>query len=305
MQEVSQLIYVIRPSIAANQMANQVPSRIRKSVGRVERRNGKTVHLAVYPALPKAAVAVYAKVLRRFIPKLEMEFNGEGHFWIVVVAPRTPARHSDQRGEMIAGDSPLPAEWLIAESLDRLEGRCNRARGTVQVQIILRAVSRIVAVVRPLRESLEGDEVDAVRREGSGHLLVGVQDATVTDGIISQIPFDPLSNPRRKSLWPADTQGKGELRAVRERQQLSPSCIGDAAKIATAIVREAETPNDGQESRRHSTPSADERPQNTLPGLQVGIAQVNCGQRQERREGPALLVANRFIAEADRLFEAA
>src|SRR6185503_1564464 len=138
--------------------------------------------------LPETAIAGDGKTFGCRVPEPEMEFNGQRHFRIVIVAVGTPSSHPDHWGEMIDGDSTLLAKRLIAQRLDRFKGRLDRLRRAVKVQIILRAVTQVVTIPRPLCKSLEHDEVDTFRREGACHLLICVQYAIMPDRIVSQIP---------------------------------------------------------------------------------------------------------------------
>ena len=96
------------------------------------------------------------------IPEPEMEFDGERHFRIVIVAVGTPARHPYHRRQVIDGDFSLLAERLITERPDRLERTLDRLRRAVQVQVVLGAVAQIITVAGPLCESFENDEIDAL-----------------------------------------------------------------------------------------------------------------------------------------------
>lgn len=78
------------------------------------------------------------------------------------------------------------------------------------------------------------------------------------DGVVLQIPVEPFLNPRGKFIPAADTQRERKLRAVSERQQPSPFGCRDAAKITSAILAEAETPQNGKQRGRHSTPPANQ-----------------------------------------------
>jgi hypothetical protein len=87
-----------------------------------------------------------------------------------------------------------------------------------------------------------------------------------------QIPGEPLLHPLRKFVPAAHRQGKRQLRTVRERQQSSPFCVRNAAKITPAIFAQTEAAEDRKQRSRHSTPPADERSQNAFRGIQVVIA---------------------------------
>src|SRR5690242_21648155 len=101
---------MIGTDVAADQMADQVPCGIRQSIEAIERGNGKTLDLAPHSPLPKAAGAIDAKAFGRFVPEAEVEFDGQRHFRIVIVAAGTPAGPSDQRREMIDRGLCLAAE---------------------------------------------------------------------------------------------------------------------------------------------------------------------------------------------------
>src|SRR5580704_16223914 len=122
--------------------------------------------------LPKSVVVLHGKAFGSLIPEPEMEFDRQWHIRIVIVAVGAPAGHSNHGREMVDCDLSYLSERLVPKRLDRLKGRLDRVRRAIEVQIVLRAMPRIGGVMRPLRETLENQEIDASLRERGRCLLV-------------------------------------------------------------------------------------------------------------------------------------
>src|SRR6185437_8131646 len=103
----------------ADQMPDQMPCCIRKSIETIKRGHGKTFDIAPHTPPPKTVCAINAKTLGCLVPEAEVEFDSQRHFRIVIVSVGAPSGHFDQRREMIARRFCLPAERLVTERLDR------------------------------------------------------------------------------------------------------------------------------------------------------------------------------------------
>src|SRR5690349_19859411 len=155
-KEISDLVDVVRPRIATEQMPQQVECGVAQAVGAGEHWQ------AILPdaAGPEVLGAGRGEAFGSGVPEAEVEIHTGRDGGIEVIAMPLPAGFADHRRNVVNREAFGAFDGLIAEQLESFARRLERIRRSEQIDVVGYAKIRVGGIFRFLRETLDEKVLD-------------------------------------------------------------------------------------------------------------------------------------------------
>ena len=225
-KEVSDLVHVVRPRVAAKQVTQQVKGGIAEAVGAAEDRHSVQLNAA----RPEVLDAGRGEAFGIGVPESEVEIDTGRDAGIEVVAMPLPAGFADHRRNVVDREAFGAFDGLIAKRLESFTRRLERTGRSEQIDVIGYAKVGIGGIFHFLREALDEKMLDTPGIELFDDFdQRGAQAAGAFD-IVGEITLDALRDPCWKKIAARGAKQKREAGAVGKSQRGFPLGIGEAAE---------------------------------------------------------------------------